>query len=788
MIKGFKARVPRKYIGTYRPKIDGWEKASGRTEYVDDLTLQRRFPGMLYAKALRSPYPHAHIKSMDITKCERIHGVKAVLKYDDPEIASLKPTNSGWTDAAETVTYERMYFPQLRDRRVLSNHVCWVGDEAGVVVAAESETIADQALRSIQVEWKILPFVLDPLEAMKPGAPIIHPEIAPDTNVLPPRPQRGSHVVFEKGDVAKAFAEADVVVEAESRYHNPTHGVLDGWCCVAVWEGDKLTIWSNSYAAHQTRMHVSEMLEIPLNKVRVVCPYIGAQMGKGDTGDHVFFLYTALLAKKSGRPVKFKHMRRESFSSGRTPEIGHCRIGAKKDGRILGLHLKTIGDAGAYADHTLGALEVVPAEYAELSLAHIASAKLVAEGVYTNTVPASCQRSIGHIQTNFMIGHALELLSEKLDMDPVEVVIKNFGDEYDDLPNKSLEAVLREGAKRIGWEKRCRSGLGPVQDGSKKRGMGFSFNVLWHAAWQERRRGPIEAIVRVNPDGSVHLEAPMVEIGGGSNSCSVFACAEALGVAVEDIRWVSTVDTEAGIRDQTQTDSCMSHTYSEIIHIAASEAKKKLLALAAQKLRTGSDALDMEEGRIFVKSDREKGLTIKELLWKGDLTPVIGHIAQQTSGDKPGISFMATFADVGVDTATGEVEVVKLVVASDAGTVMYASGAEGQLIGGQCMGLGESLSEEIVYDETTGVPLNLNWIDYKIPTMADFPEIDPVPMEVWKGGGEFGACGIGEAALVCTPRAIANAVYNAIGIGVNDLPITPDKVLKALGGREVAKS
>ena len=177
MIERFKPRVARKYIGAYRPRIDGWEKASGRTEFIDDIASKRRFPDMLHAKVLRSPYPHAKIKRLDLSKAEKLPGVKAILTYDDPEVASLKPTNAGWTDATNTVTYDGMFFPHLRDRRVLSDHVFWAGDEAGVVVAAESEEIAERALRLIDIEWEVLPFVLDPMEAMRPDAPVIHPEI-----------------------------------------------------------------------------------------------------------------------------------------------------------------------------------------------------------------------------------------------------------------------------------------------------------------------------------------------------------------------------------------------------------------------------------------------------------------------------------------------------------------------------------------------------------------------------------------------------------------------------------
>ena len=780
----FKRRVARKYVGTYRPRIDGWEKANGKAEYADDITLKRRFPHMLYAKVLRSPYAHARIKRLDVSKAEKLPGVKAILTYKDPEIASLKPTNASWTDGVDTVSYDRMMWKPLRDRRVLSDHVCWVGDEAGVVVAAESEQIGDEALRLIDVEWEILPFVLDPIEAMKPGAPIIHPEIRPDSNVFPPDPTGGPDVFVERGDTKKGFAKADVVIEVTATHHNPTQGALDNWCCLAEWKDDKLTIWSNSYEAHQTRMHISQMLEIPLNKVRAICPYVGGSHGRGDNGDQPFFLFTAILAKKTGRPVKFKHTRRESFHDTRQPIIYYCKMGANKDGTITSCYFKGIGNAGAYADSSLFALKFAPAEVAEVALAHIPNLKIEAYGVYTNKIPACMMRGVGNSQLNFVLGLAVDVLAEKLGMDPIELVIKNFGHEWETLPDKSLEALLREGAKRIGWEKRHKPGEGPTYDGVKKRGIGFSFHPGWHAEWQELRRGHIQVGIMLNPDCTVMLDAPTVETGPGSNLCNVLGCAEALsflGLRPEDIHWVSTVDTETGCRDTVQTDSAVSFLQSEVMTIAAAEIKAKILELAAPQFKVTPEELDIDDGRIYVKATPEKGMTVRDLLMQGDLAPIIATVSKTPSSELTGVPFMANFAKVEVDTTTGQTKVLKLVILNDCGTVMYASGAEGQQLGGQCIGLGEALTEEIIYDEATGVPLNFNWIDYKIPTMVDVPDVEPVLMEVWRGAGEYGACGIGESVLTCVPRAIANAIYNAIGARVDEIPIKPEKVLKALG-------
>jgi xanthine dehydrogenase molybdenum-binding subunit len=214
--------------------------------------------------------------------------------------------------------------------------------------------------------------------------------------------------------------------------------------------------------------------------------------------------------------------------------------------------------------------------------------------------------------------------------------------------------------------------------------------------------------------------------------------------------------------------------------IAAKEIRTKILESAAPKLKVAPEELDIVDGRIYIKVSPEKGMNVKEFLWEGDLVPIIATASKRPSTEDTGVPFLATFVEVEVDTATGKVQVLKIVIVNDLGTVMYASGAEAQQVGGQCIGIGESLTEEIVYDEATGVPLNFNWVDYKIPTMVDVPEVEPVLMEVWRGAGEYGACGMGEAVVTCTPRAIANAVYNAIGVRIDEIPIKPEKVLAAL--------
>jgi xanthine dehydrogenase molybdenum-binding subunit len=789
--------MARKYIGTYRPRVDAWEKASGAAEYLDDLSLGIRFPGMLHAKVLRSPHPHARVKRMDFSKAEALPGVVAVLAFDDPEVAALKPTSHAWTSIM-TTPYGRYTMVRYDDRRVVGEHARWVGDEVGVVVAAETEEIAEQALGVLDVEWELLPFVLDPREAAKTGSPVIHPEINPQGNILPGDPRRpgdweplqfeGSDVTkdvfYERGDVDTAFAQADVTIEVGAEHHRADHGCLDSMGCLIHWERDKLTCWTNSYQADQTRMMIATMLDLPLNRVRVICPYLGASMGRWNVGDQVFFIFTALLARRTGRPVKFKHTRREDFHDTRQPLIWTCKMGAQSDGTITSAYFKGLADAGAYAEWVAGILKEVPLEIVHRCLAHIPNLKMEGHAVYTNTIPSGMMRGTGNIQFNLALGLAVDVLAERLDMDPIELVLKNFGHAWGSVPNKDLEAVLREGARRIGWQNRHAPGEGPIYEGTKKRGLGFSFHNGWHAEWEEELRGHNQVGVRVNPDLSVILEAPQVETGGGSNSCCVLACAEALsflGVHPEDVTWVSRVDTETGYKDCVQTDSAVSYLQAELLSEAARQVKTKVLQLAARKLETEPQALDIADGVILERGGLERSLPVKDLLWQGDMVPLLATVSREPDVAKSGVPYVACFAEVEVDTETGMVGVLRLVVVNDCGTVMFATGAEAQQVGGQCIGLGETLTEEIVYDEATGVPLTFNWIDYKIPTMLDAPAVEPVLMEVWRGAGEYGACGIGESVLCCTPRAIANAIYNAFAVRIDDIPITPQKVLRALG-------
>ncbi|MCU0486311.1 MAG: molybdopterin-dependent oxidoreductase [Anaerolineales bacterium] len=805
MKTAFTPRKPRKYIGQYQPRlVDGLKKASGRALYLDDVCQASRFPGMLVARALTSPYAHARIKRMDITRALAHPGVYDILTCFDPEVQALKPTTHAWAGVGSTVPYDRWANLRFNDQQVLSDTFYYAGEKAGVVVAAVSDQAAEEALHLLEIEWEILPFYLEPQSSLQPDAVAIHPEINPAGNLLPDDSRKPGEKIdldeeldalrefVNKGDVERGFAESDVIVEWTSAHHNADHACLDSMGCMIYWDGEQVVIYTNSYEADHTRMMVANMLEMPLHNVRVICHYLGGSFGRWNTGDQSFFLFTALLAKRTGHPVKYKHTRREDFHDTRVQITWSGKLGAKKGGSIQAASFYGMSDVGGHVNHASGVVKYVPFEISERQLAHIPNLKMVGELAYTNRIPGGMVRSTGNIQFNQMFAPLVDQLAEKLGCDPLELAIQNFGQEWCPQPNTSLAAVLQAGAARIGWVQRHPPGAGPLLEGCKRRGIGFSFHQCWHAEWEESPRGEVQVGMKLNPDMTVLLLAPTVETGAGSNNVAVFAAAEALrylGVRPQDIRWVDRVDTDTSLKDAVQTDSAVALLMAEWTWNAAAELKQKILQIATRYFHVSVEEIDIVDGLVFQKADPGTTVTVRDLLWKlSDYVPevpVTVLYSRRANTRITGVPYQATFVEVEVDLETGEVRVVKMVVVNDAGTVLYPTGAEGQQIGGQAIALGETLSEEIIYDRRTGRPMNLNFIDYKIPGMLDMPEIEPVLLEVWRGAGEYGAAGLGEGTLTNTPGAILNAIYNATGVRLNRLPVRPQDILKALTAGDV---
>ena len=321
-------------------------------------------------------------------------------------------------------------------------------------------------------------------------------------------------------------------------------------------------------------------------------------------------------------------------------------------------------------------MRVVAGEWMELNFGHIPAVRAETCSVYTNRIPSSCKRGIGNIQMNWLMGLVVDELADKLGLDPIDIAVNNFHFEHEPLPNRYMDAVLRAGAERIGWADRHAPGAGSPVDGVKRRGVGVSFNHSWQASWTAAATGGIQVLVRVNRDGTVQLEAPTVETGPGSNTVCVATCADALGVRMEDVRWSPDVDTEVSLRDTPQTGSRVSHILPEAIRVVAGEAKDKLKALAAPEFGVGADGLDIQDGVIFVKGDPDEGILVADILGRRDGVPIVACGTHYLPTDMTGAPYVAAFAEVEVDTETGFVDVLRLVIVNDCGTIMYPTGAE----------------------------------------------------------------------------------------------------------------
>ena len=787
----YSPRAKRRFVGSYTPKIDAYEKALGKTKFFDDITIAAAVPRMLHCAILNSPYANCKILSMDTSKAETMEGVYEVIRYDDPEIIGLKPTTHSWTDTAIT-PYHRETLPRWWDRRILSDTGKFVGEQMGVAVAAKTREIAEEAIKQIRIEWETAPAFLEVEEAIRPEATILHPEENRNSNQLPHRPDLDGDVaddiILETGDMEKAFKEADVIIEVDKTFGgNSTQATLDFRGVMVEWLDDKIEVWTNHYAADNVRIHLHEMLGVPFAKIRVHNTNCGAHMGKYNTGEHGFFIIAALLAKRTKCPVKYKMNVHEEFAEGRTCINFKVKAGAKSDGTITGWDWDGVANNGAYTGVTGYALTgFLLAEGLNRCFSPIENMRIKSRVYFTNRIPGGVMRSIGNIQQCWATAQVIDEIAEDLGIDPGLIYKKNFNNPPNSYPNKSVAAVIDSGAAEIGWEKRHKAARGELIDGCKKRGMGMAVHNQWHAEWQENDRGRVEASIRVNPDLSVILNAPTKETGAGGNTAAVLACAELLSfLEVEpcDIVWISEGDTEMGLRDCPPTDSVVSFLLPEALVGAALNVKKEFLERAARILGLDAKNLEIEHGKIFLEeSPGEVLMLAKDVMMEDDCVPIMGYNVRDNNKEVTGLGYGAWFAEVEVDIETGKLDVLHLVLANDVGQVMHASGAESQQIGGlSSIGIGEALSEELFYDKKTGTLLNNNYLDYKMQTPADAPNVSPILIENWRGAGEYGGGGLAESTPTGTCAAIANAVYNAIGIRIDSVPISPQKILNAMG-------
>lgn len=688
-----------RWLGKRIPRVEGADKVTGRAKYTYDIQL----PGMLYGKILRSPYPHARIRSIDASQAEKLPGVKAVI-----------------TDLTREVKY--------------------VGEEVAAV-AAVSEQVARDALKLIKVEYEPLPFVVTPETAREPSAPRVHG----GQNVSGGNPR-------ERGDVDSAFRRSDVVVH-EATYSVParSHCCLEPHGLVCQWQGDKLIAWASTQGIFSVRDELAGALGIPASNVRVICEHMGGGFGS-KFGARAEGVICARLAKVAGAPVKLMLEREEEqLATGYGPGVtAKVKIAATRDGQLIAWESESYGSGG------VGGGSGIPLPY----IYPVPNVRTRHYDVATNIGASAALRAPGHPQASFIMESAMDDLAHKLGMDPLEFRLKND-------PNPVRQAEYRLGAERIGWHRRNRvAGQAP---GVVKRGLGVA-----SAVWGGGGGAGSRPTVRIDPDGSVEVRLGTQDLGTGTRTYVAAIVAEELGL---DVRQVKALigDTDYGYSGASG-GSTTTASVAPAVKMAAMAARERLVAMVSQHLQVNPADIVLADGKVTARGSSEKSLTWKQacaLLGKEGIE-VQGEWNANLQGS--GVAG-CQFAEVEVDTETGKVRVVKIVAIQDCGLVLNRLAVESQIYGGVTQGLAMALFEQRLFDEQTGRMLNANLEEYKLPGSLDMPDIEAIVYDNPTGK----VSGMGEPPVIPTAAAIGNAVFNAIGKRIHSLPITPAKVLEALG-------
>ncbi len=724
-------------VGKATPRVDGINRVSGSAKYTHDIQL----PGMLYAKFLRCPHPHARIVRIETSKADALPGVRAVLTYrNTPQIQ--------WR-GGRTFIFDQ----------TLRYH----GDEVAAV-AADEEDIAEDALELIEVEYEPLPAVLDPFEGMKPDAP----QLWPEGNL-----EDGHPSVYTRGDVEKGFSQADAVVEG--RYTTPValHNSLETHGAVANWEGDQLTVWESTQHIFGVRGGVSRALGIPVEKVRVIKEYMGGGFGsKNGAGKHT--IVAALFARMTGRPVRMVLDRHEEnlVTGNRHATSQDVKIGAKRDGTLTAIYHKSVSPVGPWG---WGSGVTGPSQ----TLYKCENVRTEDYAVYTNTAWNAAFRAPGYVEGTFALESAVDDLAAKLGIDPLEFRLRNYvdSDQANALPytSKGLRDAYTRGAEKFGWNGRRKS-----KSGTKYVGFGMASQLWWGGGGP-----PGYATIKINPNATATVITGTQDIGTGTKTALAQVAAEELGLPIEAVT-VFLGDTHVGLYSPLSAGSRTLATIGPPVRSAARDARSQLIDIASQILELPKNNLRLVDGAFYQGESKEPVATLKDVLQKlGDFM-IIGRGSREPNPEGYIIqTFGAQFAEVEVDVETGEVTVKRIVAAHESGRVINPLLMESQIQGGVIQGLGFALTERNVLNAETGLVLTTNLEDYKIPTVLDVPEIQAVLVDQPDPiCNNLGAKGIGEPPIIPTAAAIANAVCDAIGVRVRDLPITRDRVLAALATRK----
>ena len=713
-------------LGHATHRIDAVERTTGKATYSGDVML----PGMLYARVLRSPHPHARIVRIDASKALALPGVKAVVSNENCKVIWGAGSISGgaqYNDEIKKITKHRRY--------AFNNPVRFVGEPVAAVAAVDRHT-AEEALQLIAVDYEPLPFVLDPEDALKPGAP----QIWPEGNLSPNARNENVPIGAKRGNVAEGFAASDRVFEdrySTSFVHNAQ---MEPRVCVAAWDADKLTVYTPTGGVANCRTDMARDLDIPPEKVRVVCRYMGGNFGNKNQNQDAD-LITAVLAKEAGAPVKLELSRKEDFIGvhGRWPTVQYYKVGVKSDGTLQAIQLRGYSGMGPYRKNTgnIAGVELYQCPHIETSISP----------VYTNRTVSANFRGPEFPQGFFGIQSMMDDVAAKLKMDPVEFILKNMTRKAGDqtpYTTYSLDECIRRGAEAFEWKKRWRPQPGS-DPGPIKRGAGVSFMAF------RAGLGRSSAVIRVDAKGRYAVHVGVTDVGGGAKTTMGLIAAEELGVPLSqlDVVWGDTDRCPYSVGESGSRTTIM--TGYAVVE-AARDLKKQI---AAKGLPTGDDVL----------------------VASANPSPTLQGKVRSTFG--------AHFVEVEVDTELGRARVTKYLAVHDCGRIMNPLTARSQIKGGATMGIGMALHEDLVYDRRSGTPLSAGYYGARVATHRDAPEIEVIFIESDDGLGPFGAKSMGESSKVPSPAAVANAVFNAIGVRMKDLPITREKIVTAMAGREV---
>ena len=742
-----------KVIGTRPIRHDGVDKVTGRAQYGADISLA----GLLHGKTLRSPHAHARIKSIDTSAAEALPGVKSVITAQDfPDIG---PGMAAMGELPINPRHQSLNC-MARDKVLYDGHVV-------AAVAAISPHIAEEAAKLITVDYEVLPHVQNVVEAMDDTAPILLPGLGKgddgertDTNVA-------NHIQFERGDLAAGFAAAEVVVEREFDTSMVHQGYIEPHNAVAQYSSDgQSTIWVSTQGAFTTRDQTAFVLDMPPSKIKVIPAEIG-----GGFGGKIPIYYepvALLLSKHTGKPVKMVMSRADVLkATGPTPG-SHIKVkmGADKDGKITAAEVWMAYEAGGFPGSPVGAgCMCVIAPY------DIENLKIDGYDVLVNKPKTAAYRAPG--ATNAAMGSetVIDELAEKLGIDPLEFRRINGAKEGTAQPAgpKFGQIGFLDTLEATKSSDHFKSELPQVEGRRVGRGLasGFWFNAGFQSS----------ATVAINSDGTANVVTGSTDIGGTRTSCAMIA-AEVLGLTAEEVHPV-VADTESiGHTDMTG-GSRVTFATGTAVYEAAQDVLTQLKARAAKAWKVDTDKVSFQDGVFTCAENGNESLTLKELAGKLPRTggPVTGRASVNPRGVGPG--FATHLVDVAVDEETGKVDVLRYTAVQDVGKAIHPSYVEGQMQGGVAQGVGWALNEEYVYGED-GRMQNAGFLDYRMPTCLDLPMIETILVEVPNPGHPVGVRGVGEVPIVPPPAAIANAIYNATGVRMLELPMSPPRVTKAI--------